>query len=402
LRIYKVNFNLNGKSKTIKLKASSKKEAIRLLKKRYKKSIIIKIEEINKKLFYEISFFDDFKLDDLIFIFDQLYVMLDAGISIDIALLNVLEGIKNRRLKEIFTDIYNKINAGYSLYEAFKRYESVLGVIVISMISLGERSGDIASAFKELSIILNEINDNRKRFKKATRYPLLIIFVMLIAFVIIILFVIPPFKSIFAQLHGELPLPTRFLLWIEGAVKDYGILILGGAISVFVLLNFLYKNFSSVKLFFDKFFLRMYILGRVIRLAMLGRFIFVFKSLIESGISITESFDVALSIVENSYLKKKLILIKEEIIRGRMISEGFKKTGLFESIIIQIIKNGEESGNLVNMLNKVSLYYLKEYRYLVDNIAVLVEPLLIAAIAGFIFTIALGVFLPMWNLTEMF
>ncbi len=106
--------------------------------------------------------------------------------------------------------------------------------------------------------------------------------------------------------------------------------------------------------------------------------------------------------MENEYLKKRLILIKDEIVKGGKVSQGFENTNLFEPMIIQMVNAGEESGNLTKMFSKISNYYLREYRYIVDNISVLIEPILIAAIAGFVFTLALGIFLPMWNLTEAF
>jgi len=403
LIVYKIDFIQKGKKRTVFIKADSQKEAIKEFKKKYK-GLIRNISKVEKKSFLEVleSKLESkkFKLEELISIFDQLYVMVDAGISIDMSLSNTLEGIKNKALRRIFEDIYNKINSGYSLYNAFKNYEKELGIIVVAMIALGEESGDIANALKELSLILTEIDENRKRFKKATRYPLFIIFAMIIAFTVIIIFVIPPFKSIFAQLKTELPLPTRFLLWIEGAVVNYGWIILSFSIVVFIVLNYLYKTSKKAKLFFDRLFLKIYILGKVIELAMIGRFVFVFKSLIQSGIPIVTAFDVAISIVDNSYLKNRLFLIKDEVVKGGTISEGFKNSELFEPMIIQMVKAGEDSGNLTQMFEKVASYYSKEYRYIVDNIAVLIEPILIAAIAGFIFTIALGVFLPMWNLTE--
>jgi len=403
LIVYKIDFIQRGKKRTIFIKADSQKEAIKEFKKKYK-GLIRNISKVEKKSLLEAleAKFESkkFKLEELIAIFDQLYVMVDAGISIDMSLSNTLDGIKNKALKRIFEDIYNKINSGYSLYDAFKNYEKELGIIVVAMIALGEESGDIANALKELTLILTEIDENRKRFKKATRYPLFIIFAMIIAFIVIIIFVIPPFKSIFAQLKTELPLPTRFLLWIEGAVVNYGWIILGFSVIVFIILNYLYKISDKVKYFFDRMFLKIYILGKVIELAMIGRFVFVFKSLIQSGIPIVSAFDVAIGIVDNSYLKNRLLLIKDEVVKGGTIYDGFKNSELFESMIIQMVKAGEDSGNLTQMFEKIASYYSKEYQYIVDNIAVLIEPILIAAIAGFIFTIALGVFLPMWNLTE--
>ncbi len=268
------------------------------------------------------------------------------------------------------------------------------------MVSLGEETGDLARAMHDLSQILSEILENRKRLKKATRYPVFIIFAMMIAFVVVILFVIPPFKSLFASLHTELPLPTRFLLWIEYAFEQYGLYVLAGAIIIFGILTYIYNTSEKARLKMDKFMLKIYIVGPVIKLAMIGRFIFVMQRLIDAGIPIINAVEIALNIVDNRFIYKRLILIKNSIQMGGTVKQGFVESGLFENMIIQMIAAGEESGSLVLMLQKASNYYLNKYRYIVDNIAALIEPVLIAAIAGFVFTLALGIFLPMWNLTE--
>jgi len=405
LKVYKIEYIKKGEVKNVKIKASSIYDALKKFKEKHNGMIKNIIEENEKNIFEKIKdnfFFKKINNEEFIAVLNQLYVMLDAGISIDISLSQVIEGIKDKKLKKIIEDIYNKINSGYSLIAAFKPYEKNLGVITIAMIRLGEESGDLANAIKNLSSILSEIEENRKRFKKATRYPMFIIIAMIIAFVIVILFVIPPFKAIFIQLHTKLPLPTRFLLWIEWAVRKYFLIIMGFSLIIFTILNILYQKIYKFHVLVDKMMLRIFILGKVIKLAMIGRFIFVLQSLIKSGIPIISSVEIALNIVENEYLKNKLFLIKDEIIKGGSITEGFKHTELFEPMIIQMVKAGEESGNLNKMLEKISDYYLEEYRYIVDNIAVLIEPLLIAAIAGFVFTLALGIFLPMWNLTEAF
>ena len=403
--VYKIDYIQKGKLKSVKIKASSIHEALRVFKKKYN-GIIKNITEVYEPSLFEKlqKYLSSHKInnEEFIAVLNQLYVMLDAGISIDVALSEVLEGIKDKKLKKILEDVYNKINSGYSLVDAFKNYEEYLGIITIAMIKLGEESGDLAQAIKDLSNILNEIEENRKRFKKATRYPMFIIIAMIIAFTIVILFVIPPFKAIFTQLHAQLPLPTRFLLWIEWAIRKYALIILSLSVVIFGFLNYLYHKNDKFHILVDKYMLKVYILGKIIKLAMIGRFIYVLKSLIKSGIPIVSAVEISLSIVENEYLKKKLYLIKDEIVKGGSITEGFRNTGLFEPMIIQMVKAGEESGNLTKMFEKISDYYLNEYRYIVDNIAVLIEPLLIAAIAGFVFTLALGIFLPMWNLTQAF
>ena len=405
MTVYKIDYIQKGKLKSVRIKASSTYEALKEFRRKYN-GIIKNISEINQPSLMEkikkYVFSEKINNEEFIAVLDQLYVMLDAGISIDNALSELLTGIKDKKLKKILEEVYNKIDSGYSLSNSFKPYEKNFGIITLAMIKLGEESGDLALAIKELSEILNEIEENRKRFKKATRYPMFIIIAMMIAFIIVILFVIPPFKAIFAQLNTELPLPTRFLLWIEWAIKKYFLIIIFLSGVIFGVMNYIYNTNEKFHIFIDKMMLKIYILGDIIKLAMIGRFIYVLTSLVKSGIPIVTSTDIAIGIVENAYLRKKLMLIKDEIVKGGSITEGFKNTGLFEPMIIQMVKAGEESGNITKMFEKIADYYLNQYRYIVDHIAVLIEPLLIAAIAGFVFTLALGIFLPMWNLTESF
>ncbi|WP_024789821.1 type II secretion system F family protein [Lebetimonas sp. JH292] len=401
---FKIDYIKNGKLYSKTLKAKSINEAVKLLKKRDNRAIIRDIKKIEKE-----SLIDEFltKLDlakidfeEYISVIDQLYVMLDAGLGIDTVIDNIKENIKNKKLKKIFFSLANDIRAGLSLSDSVKKFEKDLGTLSTAMVSLGEETGDLARAMHDLSQILSEILENRKRLKKATRYPVFIIFAMMIAFVVVILFVIPPFKSLFASLHTELPLPTRFLLWIEYAFEQYGLYVLAGAVIIFGILTYIYNTSEKARLKMDKFMLKIYIVGPVIKLAMIGRFIFVMQRLIDAGIPIINAVEIALNIVDNRFIYKRLILIKNSIQMGGTVKQGFVESGLFENMIIQMIAAGEESGSLVLMLQKASNYYLSKYRYIVDNIAALIEPVLIAAIAGFVFTLALGIFLPMWNLTE--
>ncbi|NPA11534.1 MAG: type II secretion system F family protein [Epsilonproteobacteria bacterium] len=399
---YKIEYIKQGEVKEVIIRAKTLQDAYKKFRER-NLGILKSISEYHKKSLSEVL--DDaidskVDLEELVAIFEQMYVMLDAGIGIDWVLKNVYESTKNRKLKKILKNVYNDITGGFSLTSAFEKYQKDLGPLVVSMIRLGEETGDMARAVKDLATILQEILDNKRRLKKAVRYPIFVIFAMSIAFVIVILFVIPPFKSIFASLKTELPLPTRVLLWLEHALEAYGLYILGAAMFGFLVLNYFYNKNEKVRFYMDRFMLKVYIVGTVWDLAIKGRFIYVFERLMESGIPILNAIDIALNIVDNEYLKYKLSHIKYSIQRGDSITNGFKEADMFENMIIQMISAGEESGNLVTMLNKVSKYYIEKYRYLVDNISALIEPILIAAIAGFVAMLALGIFLPMWNLTE--
>ena len=401
---YKIEYIKKGQIKTTVISAKSLKDAISKFRKR-DLGILRNIEEFHKvSLVDKLSDLLAFKkidLEEYVSVLEQMYVMIDAGLSIDIVLENIAEHVRDRRLKKILISIMNDIKAGLSMMDSIKKFEKDLGILSVSMFRLGEETGDFSGAVKDLSVILSEILENRRLLKKATKYPILIIIAMVIAFTIVILFVIPPFKTVFEQQNLKLPLPTRILLFIDHIINAYGIIVVGGIIAFVISVIYLYKKNKKVKFFLDTIMLKIYIMGKIIELSLIGRFVYVFEKLITAGISVIDAFDIAIEIVDNDYIKKKMYSIKNNIMRGGGIAGGFVASGLFEPMIIQMVKSGEEAGALVGMLKKVSDYYLNKYKDLVSNISTLIEPVLIMAIAGFVLMLALGIFLPMWDMTKL-
>ena len=359
----------------------------------------IKIEklkqEIKKKMFNP-----KIDLEEYVAILEQIYVMLDASLSLNDIITDVSENIKNKKLKEILDTLNQDIRSGLNVSASLKKYEKELGRLSIAMIELGEQTGMLAESSRDLAEILSEILENRKKLKSATRYPMFILFAMMIAFTVVILFVIPPFKGIFSELGAELPMPTRFLLWLEHFLRTFGPWILGGAIIFMGVTNFLYHKYKNVELKIDKWMLKVYIVGDVINFAMLGRFLYSFDKMVEAGIPIMDALDTALGVVDNLYLRTQLSKIKNSIAEGRGLANGFKDTELFEKMVIQMVRSGEDSGSLNRMLNKASKFYRGKYLNIVENISTLIEPILIAAIAGSVIMLAFGIFLPMWGMAD--
>jgi len=360
--------------------------------------LYVKFEKLKKEFEKKLS--NKIDLEEYVAILDQIYVMLDASLSLHDILEEVSLNIKNKKLKEIFTQLNADIQSGINLSTSLKKFEKDVGKLSISMIELGEQTGLLSEAFRDLAQILSEILENRKKLKSATRYPTFILFAMMIAFTIVILFVIPPFKSIFSELGANLPLPTKFLLWLEHFIRVFGPWIAGVSIVMMGVINYLYHKYPKVEIFIDKLMLKVYIVGNVINYAMLGRFLYSFNKMVEAGIPILDALDTALGVVDNLYLRTQLIKIKNSIAEGRGLAAGFRETNLFDRMIVQMIQSGENSGALNKMLGKASNYYRNKYLEIVENISSLIEPILIAAIAGFVTTLAFGIFLPMWGMAE--
>ncbi len=410
MNYYNVQVLAKGKKNTILLKSNDKKEAIEKAKLKTN-GIVIRVEETSPPLEETLQelkneLFSKFrkkkiKRQDLIATIRQLAVMTNAGIPLNDALIEIGHSTTNARLKQLLGDLAENINAGISFSESLKRYEDELGSLTITMIRLGEQTGDMAQALFTLANILEQIDENVRKFKKAIRYPLITLTAMAIAFTILISFVVPKFKSIFEKFHAELPLPTKILLWLEHAFNTYGPYILLGLFVGGFIITYLYKTNEEFKYNADKFMLKLYLLKNIIYYSQLNRFFLVFSELIKAGIPVVDALDNSVSMINNSFIKEKLEIVKQMVEKGASIEEAFHETGLFENMILQMIAAGEASGQLDAMLEKITEYYGMKFDYILDNLSSYIEPIMLAIIAAMVLLLALGIFLPMWDMANV-
>ena len=340
------------------------------------------------------------QMKDLIAAIRQLAVMTDAGISIHDSIKEVSKATVDKTLKDIFEQVDDDLNSGLSLTESMMSFRHELGDVTIAMVELGESTGNMAESLEKLAEILEEIEENRQKFKKALRYPITVIIAIGIAFTILMVYVVPKFKDIFAKLHADLPLPTKILLFMEHMVNHYGHFLLIGLVITIVTFKYLLKNNNDFKAKYDEYILKVYLIGNITFYATLSRFTLVFTELIRAGIPISDALDTALLTLDNVHLKKRLAAVKTSVSRGVSLTESFRDTGIFEGMLIQMIHAGEQSGTLDKMLDKVTLYFKSKFNEIIDNIAAYIEPILLAFIAGMVLLMALGIFMPMWDMAQ--
>ena len=410
MKFFRIRYKRGKKRAVTIIEAENRVEAIKKFAE-LEIGIPINIKEIKEPLSFKINkLIKRYKnpirnravnLERYIALLEQLSVMLDAGLPLNFALQEVSKNEKDPMLGAIFNQIYEDIDSGKGLYESAKRFERQLGALSLSLFRLGEETGALAEEVGHLAKILQEILDNRRKFKKATRYPIFIIVAMMIAFVVVIVMVVPQFEAYFKETDTELPAPTKFLLWLEHSITDYALFIILGAVGVGGVMSYLYMNNDKVRLVLDRVLLKIFIIGKATFYAMISRFIYIFRVLNDAGVPMIDAIYIALDVVDNSYLRQKIRSIPAAIEEGRSLYQGFEETKLFENMVLEMIRSGELGGGLSRMLAKINKLYKDRFDYIVDNIAVLLEPILIAAIAGFIFVLALGIFLPMWNITEI-
>ena len=232
------------------------------------------------------------------------------------------------------------------------------------------------------------------------RYPVTVIIAIIAAFVILMIMVVPKFREIFEQLGAQLPLPTRILLSIESALSNHGLFIAGIVIAAVFTVFYLYRANKNFKKQFDKNILRVYLIGNIVFFATMHRFNLIFCELVRSGIPIVDALDTAFLSVDNDHLNEKLSSIKTLVTRGSNLAYAVESTKLYESMLVQMISAGERSGSLDEMVEKVTDYYKMRFNNILDNISAYVEPILLVFIAGMVILMALGIFMPMWDMAQ--
>ncbi|DAB33344.1 MAG TPA: type II secretion system protein F [Sulfurospirillum sp. UBA12182] len=409
MKYFEITSLYKGKKNLKVIKAPNRNDALALAKSKTS-GVIISVKETSAPVEDRLLDLKDqllgtitnkrIKMKDLIAAIRQLSVMTNAGISIHDSVKEVSNATSDKLLKEIFEQVDEDLNSGLSLTEAMMNFRYQLGDVTIAMVELGESTGNMAESLAKLAEILEEIETNRQKFKKALRYPITVIVAIGIAFTILMVYVVPKFKSIFEKFKAELPLPTKILLFLENIINQYGWYILISIIAFIVIVKYLLKTSENFKKNFDIYILKVYLIGKITFYATLSRFTLVFTELIRAGIPIADALDTALLTLDNVELKRRLSAVKISVSRGVSLTESFRDTKLFEGMLIQMIHAGEQSGTLDQMLEKVTDYFKSKFNDIIDNIASYIEPILLAFIACMVLLMALGIFMPMWDMAQ--
>jgi len=242
-----------------------------------------------------------------------------------------------------------------------------------------------------LTTILETDLETKNRIKTATRYPKMVISAIVVAFIILLTFVIPKFVGIFRKFDTELPLPTKILIWLNSFFQNYWWLL----IIIVIGLVFGYKKVKNTKKgkdFIDKYSLQVPVLGNLMHKIYVSRIARILGLLYKSGIGIITSFEIVSEVTGNNILKSELLDIRDRVSGGTNIASAFVTSSYFRQVVSDMIAAGEETGQLDNMLFKISDYYDEEINYSINTLSSALEPILLVFIAGMVLILALGVF----------
>jgi general secretion pathway protein F len=389
--------------------AESKKEAHYLAKIKYT-GMILKITESSPPLEDQLRRFKEslfsnvrkrkLKQDSLIAAIRQLAVMTNAGISIHDSLKEIAEATTDKTLQTVLGTIAEDINAGHSLSHAAHNFSFELGNLSLAMIELGEKTGNMAEALHKLADMLEEIRRNIIKFKKAMAYPRNVMIAMAIAFTILISYVVPQFKAIFKQFGAELPLPTKILMFLEHLFNTYGLYVLAGIFIFIFAFRYMLNHNREFRYKWHQFLLKTYLIKEIIMYSTLNRFTLVFSELVRAGIPIAEALETSVAMIDTLPLQDKLLTVRQTVEKGGTLHNGLSETKLFENMIIQMVSAGESSGQLDAMMQKVMEYYKMRFDAIIDTLSDAIEPIMLVIIAAMVTLLALGIFMPMWDLMK--
>jgi len=340
-------------------------------------------------------------LEDLILFTRQMATLLRAGVPLLRGLAGQVESVPNQRLSEALQGVRETVESGRTLADGLELFPDVFSEIFVHMIRVGETSGNLEEVFRRLAGYLEQEKATRDRTKQALRYPMLVVVAIAVAFVILNVVVIPKFIGLFSGLDAELPLPTRILIGISEFTRSYGWLLVLALIGAFYGLR-RYIDTEPGRQAWDRWKLKTPIIGDIFFKLALARFTRTFATTTYSGVPVVEGLNVVSRAVGNRFVGDHVAAMRDGVERGDSLYNTARREGLFPLTVLQMIEVGEETGAVDEMMEQVAEFYEREVDLKIDNLSSLIEPVLIAVIGAMVLLLALGIFLPMWDMARAF
>lgn len=340
-------------------------------------------------------------LSDLIMFIRQMYSLTKAGISMLRAVEGLADNATNRQLGDALRDVADQLERGRGLSTAMAEHPLVFPRVVVAVVHVGENTGRLEQSFAQLAQYLEGELDTRKRIKEATRYPIFVSGFLFIAVVVLNIFVIPQFATMFSNFGVELPLITRILLATSDFFINYTAYMIAAVVLVVIaMIRQLKKPASRER--WDGWKLRMPAVGDVVERSLLARFCRSFAVMLNSGVPLTQALGLVSETLDNRYMSVRVADMRKGIERGETLLRVSRNSGLFTPLVLQMVAVGEETGSLDDLLIEAAEYYEREVDYDLKNMTARIEPIMISIVAVMVLFLALGIFLPMWEMMSAY
>lgn len=334
---------------------------------------------------------------DVLLFSRQMNTLLKAGVPIMSALKGLEGSGENKSLARVMREVREGLESGNELSTCLARQPKSFDPFYVAMVRVGEVTGTLQEVFLRLFHHLEFEKFMRDQVRSATRYPMFVIITMAIAVIIVNVFVIPTFARAYAGFKAELPAITKGLIAFSNFTVAYWPALLG----ILVVLAFgfrAYINSKRGRLVWDEFKLRLPIAGPIVLNATIARFARSFALAIRSGVPAVQALTIVAGTLDNEYMGRKIDAMRQGVERGETVRRTAAAAGIFTPIVLQMLAVGEETGELDEMMSEIAELYQRDVEYSLKNLASQIEPVLIVALGGLVLLLALGVFLPIWDL----
>lgn len=357
-------------------------------------------ERAKRSIMSMLTAYDPVTNEERLIFCQQMAALLQAGIPLLRALQRVADTIKNARFQKIILEIAQNISEGKSLSVALQAYPKIFPPLFCNLVKVGEESGNLVEIFKELIEHLVFEDTTRKRIIQTIRYPATVIIFIGLSFFIINIFVIPVFARLYAGFGVKLPLPTRILISTSNFIR-HDTVYLVAIIAILFIIYRIYSKTPKWKNFSGWLQLKLPIFGDIISRILLARFSRGLGLVYHAGIPLINGLQLVADSTPNMYARKQLLSLRDYLERGESLSAAATKVTIFSPVVIQMLTVGEETGSLDKILFQIASYYETTIDYDIKRLSDRIEPIMLIVVGGLVLLLALGIFLPMWNMVNV-
>jgi MSHA biogenesis protein MshG len=337
------------------------------------------------------------KISDLVLFSRQMYTITKSGIPLLRGFRGLAASTHNVILREALEDIVQNLEGGRDLSSSFARHGDIFPPLYVNIVGVGESTGTLEASFKRLAEYLLQDQEIQDRVKSAMRYPITVIVVIAAAMGALTMFVIPRFAPLFRALGDNIPLPTLIIMGVSQFAHDHWQLVLGVLIAIFFVGN-RYVSTQRGRYNWDRFKLALPVVGKLAHEGILARISRSLSISLTAGMPMLQTLSIIAKSAGNDYMAEHVMRMREAVERGEPLSRAAASVGMFPPLVLQMMGVGEETGELSELLDEVAGFYEREVDYALKNLSAAIEPILIVLVGGMVLILALGVFLPMWQM----
>ncbi len=330
----------------------------------------------------------------------QLTTMVDGGIPITNALDTLSEDIDNQELQDILTTVVDKMKKGDTLSKCLGDYPKVFNSLSRALILAGETGGNLGLSLRRLAEYFDNRDKLTKKVKSAVSYPIFVFSFIVIIVIFIMAFIIPRFRMIFDQLGSDLPGFTKGFMAFYDFLRHNLVYLIGGTLLI-VFASVLISKTRKGHYAFCKIALSIPLIGKILHNAFIVNFCKTISTLLGSGVSVLEVFDIISTMTNNDIIKNAIIQTRENIVQGSDISSSLSLSGYFPNMVVKMVQVGEESGSLPIVLERTADYYERKTDATISTVTGLLEPIMIVVVGSIVTVITLALYLPIFNMSQV-